>query len=108
MPINLISSDMAVSLIHAPWDAAMILSNILVSGKRGRTLRYFAEKRAFLPCEGVTDLNFYGTSENAVKTQIWIAVAVYVLVAIVRERLGIEAPLYIFLQVLSLTLLEPA
>jgi transposase len=49
---------------------------------------------------------FYGTSENAVKTQIWIAVAVYVLVAIVRKRLGIEAPLYSFLQVLSLTLFE--
>ncbi len=49
---------------------------------------------------------FYGTSENAVKTQIWIAVAVYVLVAIVRKRLGIEAPLYTFLQVLSLTLFE--
>jgi hypothetical protein len=41
-----------------------------------------------------------------VKTQIWIAVAVYVLVAIVRKRLGIEAPLYTFLQVLSLTLFE--
>ncbi len=49
---------------------------------------------------------FYGTSENAVKTQIWIAVAVYVLVAIVRKRLQIEAPLYSFLQVLSLTLFE--
>jgi len=37
---------------------------------------------------------FYGTSENAVKTQIWIAVSVYVLVAIVRKRLGLEASLY--------------
>jgi hypothetical protein len=39
---------------------------------------------------------FYGTSENAVKTQIWIAVSVYVLVAIVRKRLGLQASLYTF------------
>ena len=49
---------------------------------------------------------FYGTSENAVKTQIWIAVSVYVLVAIVRKRLGLEARLYQILQILSLTLFE--
>jgi len=49
---------------------------------------------------------FYGTSENAVKTQIWIAVSVYVLVAIVRKRLGIEASLYTLLQILSVTLFE--
>ncbi len=49
---------------------------------------------------------FYGTSENAVKTQIWIAVSVYVLVAIVRKRLGIEASLYQILQILNLTLFE--
>jgi hypothetical protein len=49
---------------------------------------------------------FYGTSENAVKTQIWIAVSVYVLVAIVRKRLGLEASLYQTLQILSLTLFE--
>jgi hypothetical protein len=49
---------------------------------------------------------FYGTSENAVKTQIWIAVSVYVLVAIVRKRLGIEASLYQILQILSVTLFE--
>jgi len=49
---------------------------------------------------------FYGTSENAVKTQIWIAVSVYVLVAIVRKRLGLEASLYQLLQILSLTLFE--
>jgi Transposase DDE domain len=41
---------------------------------------------------------FYGTSENAVKTQIWIAVSVYVLVAIVRKRLKLEVPLYTLLQ----------
>ena len=49
---------------------------------------------------------FYGTSENAVKTQIWIAVSVYVLVAIVRKRMGVEASLYQLLQILSLTLFE--
>jgi hypothetical protein len=51
---------------------------------------------------------FYGVSENAVKTQIWIAVSVYVLVAIVRKRLGLEATLYQILQILSLTLFEKA
>lgn len=49
---------------------------------------------------------FYGTSENAVKTQIWFAVSVYVLVAIVRKRLGVEASLYQILQILSITLFE--
>jgi len=49
---------------------------------------------------------FYGTSENAVKTQIWIAVSVYVLVAIARKRLGLEASLYQTLQILSVTLFE--
>jgi hypothetical protein len=49
---------------------------------------------------------FYGTSENAVKTQIWIAVSVYVLVAIVRKRLKLEASLYTLMQVLSVTVFE--
>jgi hypothetical protein len=49
---------------------------------------------------------FYGISENAVKTQIWIAVSVYVLVAIVRKRLGLESSLYQILQLLSVTLFE--
>jgi hypothetical protein len=49
---------------------------------------------------------FYGRSENAVKTQIWIAVSAYVLVAIVRKRLGLEASLYQILQILSLSLFE--
>jgi len=49
---------------------------------------------------------FYGTSENAVKTQIWIAVSVYVLVAIVRKRLGLDTSLYQILQILSVTLFE--
>jgi IS4 transposase len=49
---------------------------------------------------------FYGTSENAVKTQIWIAVSVYVLVAIVKKRLNISASLYEMPQILSLTMFE--
>jgi transposase len=49
---------------------------------------------------------FYGTSENAVKTQIWIAVSVYVLVAIVKKRLALEASLYTLLQILSIALFE--
>ena len=49
---------------------------------------------------------FYGTSENAVKTQIWIAVSVYVLVAIVRKQLRLEISLYQILQILSVTLFE--
>jgi hypothetical protein len=49
---------------------------------------------------------FFGTSENAVKTQIWIAVSVYVLVAIVKKRLTLDASLYTLLQILSVTLFE--
>jgi hypothetical protein len=49
---------------------------------------------------------FYGTSENAVKSQIWIAVSVYVLVAIVKKRLKLETSLYTLLQILSVTLFE--
>ena len=49
---------------------------------------------------------FFGTSENAVKTQIWIAVSVYVLVAIVKKRLNLDASLYTLLQILSVTLFE--
>jgi len=49
---------------------------------------------------------FYGTSENAVKSQIWIAVSVYVLVAIGKKRLNLDASLYTLLQILSVTLFE--
>lgn len=49
---------------------------------------------------------FYGTSENAVKTQIWIAVSVYVLVAIFKKRLNLNHSLYTILQILSISLLE--
>ncbi len=49
---------------------------------------------------------FNGTTENVVKTQIWIAITVYVLVAIIKKRLNLDASLYTSLQVLSLTLFE--
>jgi transposase len=49
---------------------------------------------------------FYGTSENAVKTQIWIAVSVYVLIAIIKKRMKIYLSLYTILQILSVTVLE--
>ena len=49
---------------------------------------------------------FYGTSENAVKSQIWIAVAVYVLIAIIRKELGLQVSLHTLLQILSLTMFE--
>ncbi|HKU51433.1 MAG TPA: IS4 family transposase, partial [Nitrospira sp.] len=49
---------------------------------------------------------FFGTSENAVKTQVWIAIAVYVRVAVVKKRLNLEASLHTILQILSLTLFE--
>ena len=50
--------------------------------------------------------SFYGTSENAVKTQIWIAVSVYLIVAIIKKRLNIQESLYTILQVLSVSLFE--
>jgi len=50
--------------------------------------------------------SFFGTTENAVKTQIWIAISVYVLVAIIKKRLKLEAELYTILQILSLALFE--
>ena len=50
--------------------------------------------------------SFFGTSKNAVKTQIWIAISVYVLVAIIKKRLNIQHSLYAILQVLSVTAFE--
>ena len=49
---------------------------------------------------------FYGTSENAVKTQVWIAMCSYLLVAIVRKRLALPLNLYTILQILSVSLFE--
>jgi len=52
------------------------------------------------------DQAFYGTSENAVKTQIWIAISIYVLIAIIRKRLNLRLSLYTILQILSVALFE--
>ena len=52
--------------------------------------------------------SFYGTSENAVKTQIWIAISIYVLVAIVKKRLHLDMTLYTFLQILRISVFEKA
>jgi len=49
---------------------------------------------------------FYGTSENAVKTQVWIAISVYVLVAIVKKKHHLDLSLYTILQILSVTVFE--
>jgi IS4 transposase len=49
---------------------------------------------------------FYGTSENAVKAQIWIAISIYVLVAIAKKRLNLQHSLHSILQILSITILE--
>jgi len=69
--------------------------------QRWRVELFFQWIKQHLPIKA-----FHGTSENAVKTQIWIAVSVYVLVAIVRKRLGLQATLYQILQILSLTPFE--
>jgi len=50
--------------------------------------------------------SFYGTNPNAVKTQIWIAISTYLLIAIVRKRLAVQIPLYTILQILSVSLFE--
>ena len=50
--------------------------------------------------------SFYGTSENAVRTQIWVAIAIYALVAIIKKRMDLKPPLYNIFQILSVTTFE--
>ena len=50
--------------------------------------------------------SFFGVTENAVKSQIWIAISVYVLIAIIKKRLSLESEIYTILQILSLSLFE--
>src|SRR5512135_2657673 len=86
----------------------MLLNRSLKSHKR-IGVRSFLMLKPHRPSLSKQDLRiktFYGTSENAVKAQIWIAVSVYVLVAIMKKRLKIEASLYTILQVLSVTIFE--
>jgi hypothetical protein len=92
--------------------------------KTGKTSNFLTENFA-IPVQTVADLyryrwqvgfkwikqhlrikSFFGTSENAVKTQIWIAISVYVQVAIIKKRLDLSTDLYTMLQILSLTLFE--
>ena len=71
--------------------------------------RVFVESQCYklrMPPQHLRIKAFFGTSENAVKTQIWIAISVYVLVAIVKKRLNLPRSLYETLQILSLTLCE--
>ena len=68
--------------------------------------RYQASTAFFRIKQHLRIKSFIGTSENAVKSQIWIAVSVYVIIAIIRKRLQIEESLHIILQILSLTLFE--
>ena len=112
---------------HSRQDYPVHLRRVrLRDAETGKTL-IFLTNHALLPASAICDLyksrwqvelffkwikqhlrikRFYGTSENAVKTQIWIAVSVYVLVAIVRKKLKLKAPLYTFLQVISVTVFE--
>ena len=72
--------------------------------------RYRWQVELFFKCikQHLRIKTFFGPSENAVKSQIWIAISVYVLVAIIKKRLAIKAELYTILRVLSLTLFEKA
>jgi len=102
------------------------LRRIRVKDAEGKTL-VFLTNNADLPARTIAELyrcrwqielffkwikqhlrikSFFGTSENAVKSQIWIAVSVYVLVAILKKRLNLSASLYEILQILSLTMFE--
>lgn len=102
------------------------LRRIRVKDAEGKTL-VFLTNNTDLPARTIADLyrcrwqvelffkwikqhlrikSFFGTSENAVKSQIWIAVSVYVLVAILKKRLALSASLYEILQILSLTMFE--
>ena len=68
------------------------------------SIGYLGETTPPSPCERLQ--KFFGTSENAVKTQIWIAISAYVLVAIMKKRLKIDLSLYTILQILSISLFE--
>ena len=102
------------------------LRRIRIKDAEGKTL-VFLTNNADLPARTIAELyrcrwqielffkwikqhlrikSFFGTSENAVKSQIWIAVSVYVLVAILKKRLHLSASLYEILQILSLTMFE--
>ncbi len=111
---------------YAAKDYPVPLRRIRIKDDEGKTL-VFLTNNADLPARTIAELyrcrwqielffkwikqhlrikSFFGTSENAVKSQIWIAVSVYVLVAILKKRLNLSASLYEILQILSLTMFE--
>lgn len=111
---------------YAIKDYPTPLRRIRIKDAEGKTL-VFLTNNTDLPARTIADLyrcrwqielffkwikqhlrikSFFGTSENAVKSQIWIAVSVYVLVAILKKRLNLSASLYEILQILSLTMFE--
>lgn len=111
---------------HSKQDYPTPLRRIRIKDSDGKTL-VFLTNHLELPAQTIADLYrcrwqielffkwikqhlrikaFFGTSENAVKSQIWIAVSVYVLVAILKKRLNLSASLYELLQILSLTMFE--
>jgi hypothetical protein len=115
-----------LTVFYSKTDYPEALRRIRFKTQEGKTLVFLTNNFA-LPALTITELyrcrwqvelffkwikqhlrikSFFGTSENAVKTQVWIAVSVYVLVAIVRKRLGLDASLYETLQILSLTMFE--
>jgi Domain of unknown function (DUF4372)/Transposase DDE domain len=116
----------ALTVFYSKSGYPDVLRRIRFKTEEGKTL-VFLTNNFVLPALTITELyrcrwqvelffkwikqhlrikSFFGTSENAVKTQVWIAVSVYVLVAIVRKRLKLDASLYETLQILSLTMFE--
>jgi hypothetical protein len=115
-----------LTTFYSSRDYPAPLRRIRIKDADGKTL-IFLTNNAELPASTIAELyrcrwqvelffkwikqhlrikSFFGTSENAVKSQIWIAVSVYVLVAILRKRLNLSASLYEILQILSLTMFE--
>ena len=111
---------------YSTQDYPTPLRRVRIKDDEGKTL-VFLTNNTELPARTIADLyrcrwqvelffkwikqhlrikSFFGTSENAVKSQIWIAVSVYVLVAILKKRLKLSASLYEILQILSLTMFE--
>jgi len=92
-------------------DQTIVLPNFYASQdypEKFRRVKYFdpVHERNLVFLSNIFTLTFFGTSENAVKTQIWVAITVYVLIAIVKKRLNLDISLYTFLQILSVNMFE--
>ncbi len=94
----LLSSALALREGWSPWQVERVL--------RGHEARWRVELFFKWIKQHLRIKAFYGTSPNAVKTQIWIAIATYVTVAILKKRLKLEPSMYTILQVLSVNLFE--